>query len=310
MAQTMAIIILVITLITGIFWLFEKYKKIYINTDKKTKLSLNNYQVLQITPHWLKTTASFFPVFFMIFIIRSFIFEPFQIPSGSMIPTLLIGDFILVKKFSYEIKDPIFGFSLKNIGNPKRGDVVVFKYPLNDSLYYVKRIIGLPGDQVKYDYRNKKLTINKNFHQKSIVTYPKRIIDNFFQRTDNFDFYPKISDILKKNNNIINNYWYNFKICKENIDKVSYNILLLDNLTDKIKFYFHQKNNSIGTWKVPEENYFVMGDNRDNSADSRYWGFVPKKNLIGKATKIWFSLEKEENKWPVGIRFNRIGNIK
>lgn len=304
MAQKMAVILLVITLVTGIFWFFEKFKKkIYTTTNKKNKQPFKKKQTSQITYKYSQTIASFFPVFLIIFIIRSFIYEPFQIPSGSMMPTLLIGDFILVEKFSYGIKDPIFNLQLKNIGFPKRGDIIVFKYPLNTNLYYIKRIIGLPGDKVSYDYKNKILSINKNSSQKTIITYYNRKINSF-------RFYPIKSDILKINNNIVNNYLYTSKVSKEQINNISYNILLLNGLKDNVQFYFHQQNNPLGTWIVPKGKYFVMGDNRDNSADSRYWGFVPEENLIGKATKIWFSLEKKENKWPTDIRFKRIGNIK
>ncbi|QTM69276.1 signal peptidase I [Buchnera aphidicola (Hormaphis cornu)] len=277
---------------------------------------LNNDNLLHKKNSWIQTLVSFFPIFLITFIIRSFLYEPFQIPSGSMIPTLLVGDFILVKKFSYGIKEPISNVQIKYISTPQRGDVVVFKYPLNTHLYFIKRIIGLPGDQITYNYTNKSLNINKNCHnyifcnKQPKIAYIKNKKNSFLKKLNDCKSYPKISNILNKNNHVLLHEKNNSILYSETINNISYNILLLNNLNDYTKLYFHQFNNFIGTWDVPKRNYFVLGDNRDDSADSRYWGFVPEKNLIGKATKIWFSLKKKENQWPTAIRLYRIGNIK
>lgn len=239
-----------------------------------------------------------------IFIIRSFIYEPFQIPSGSMMPTLLIGDFILVEKFSYGIKEPITQKILMHTNSPKRGDIAVFRHPKNN-MYYIKRIIGLPGDKVTYNIHEKniKVCINyikeNNCQKKIFIQHSRKKLSNFFQKIY-FFYTPEQKKIY---NSIF------FKIAKEDIHGLKHDILLLDKKINNLNNYYKQKNMPKLTWLVPSGEYFMMGDNRDNSLDSRYWGFVPEKNLLGKATKIWMSFEKEENKWPTNIRFNRIGNI-
>ncbi|BBI01216.1 signal peptidase I [Buchnera aphidicola (Nipponaphis monzeni)] len=285
MSQFIIILLFIITLITGFFWVATKF--------------INKHLKKNIKYEYTNIIASFFPIFLIVFIIRAFIYEPFQIPSGSMIPTLLIGDFILVKKFSYGLKDPIFHTKLINFNNPKRGDIIVFRYPLNTNVLYIKRIIGLPGDNIIYNYKNKHLLIYN--HCKKYLFCNKKIIIN----------YKLQSDITKHNKFYYNPYWLHPKIFKEKIDdNLPYRILLIDQVSDSTQLYFKQSNYLSGSWVVPKNKYFVMGDNRDNSYDSRYWGFVPEENIVGKATIIWFSFKKEENKWPVGLRLNRIGKIQ
>ena len=204
-------------------------------------------------PNWITRQAiSLLPIILIVLVIRTFLFEPFKIPSGSMIPTLLIGDFILVNKYEYGLKAPVTKTQIINVSKPKRGDVAVFRYPLNDKINYIKRIIGLPGDIILIN--NKKLKINGKEIRKTQVS---------------------------------NDLPYLFT---EDIDNKK--IYILEDLSEKT---------SELKYVVPQNSYFVMGDNRDRSSDSRYWGFVPKSNLVGKASLIWFSLGEN-------IRFERIGN--
>ena len=189
--------------------------------------------------------ASLFPILFFVLIIRSFIVEPYRIPSGSMIPTLLVGDFILVKKYEYGLKLPLTNYTLIENENPKYGDVIVFQYPQDKNINYIKRVIALPGDSI--EYINKEIFVNGEKYKQTLI----------------------------KSNNIFENNSYN-------------NMLFTE--TNNIKEYKITKDPNPGqnfTYIVPKNTYFVLGDNRDNSNDSRYWGPVPKQNLIGKAFMIW-----------------------
>ena len=217
-------------------------------------------------PWWLEYTASFFPVIAAVFLLRSFVIEPFKIPSGSMIPTLQIGDFILVNKYTYGIRLPIVNKKVVELNQPQRGDVMVFRYPKDESMDYIKRVIGVPGDVVKYD--NKRLTVNGQ-----PATYAPQ------------------SDYLDGERLTYS------KQYQETLGNVSHNILndadrpAYVSGPDDFPFRENCTYNQTGfTCKVPAGHYFMMGDNRDNSADSRYWGFVPDKNIVGKAFFIWMNL--------------------
>lgn len=217
-------------------------------------------------PWWLEYTASFFPVIAAVFLLRSFVIEPFKIPSGSMIPTLQIGDFILVNKYTYGIRLPIVNKKIVELNEPQRGDVMVFRYPKDESMDYIKRVIGVPGDVVKYD--NKRLTVNgqpatyapqSDYLDGERLTYSKQ-----YQET-----------LGNVTHNILND-----------ADRPAY-----VSGPDDFPFRENCTYNQTGfTCKVPAGHYFMMGDNRDNSADSRYWGFVPDKNIVGKAFFIWMNL--------------------
>ncbi|BAP58635.1 signal peptidase I [Candidatus Tachikawaea gelatinosa] len=289
-------------MLTGIFWGINFVKsKIFLQPEKNSGL---------IT---IKSIGSFFPVLITVLIIRSFFFEPFQIPSGSMMPTLLVGDFIFVKKYLYGIKDPIFNKTIIKTGHPKRGDIVVFQSPTDKRSNYIKRVIGIPGDKIIYDNEKKELTIlRKNsadgkFCQIPIKYYDIKNENNLNQKKNNEklkDFYesPQFQNLKK---------FFDVSLKKEKINKnINHNILLLNPQTDDLKkIYSNQQTKKITTWIVPDKQYFVMGDNRDDSFDSRYWGFVPEKNLIGKAVTIWMSFKKQDKKFPTGIRLNRLGRI-
>lgn len=309
MTNIFSIILTFLTLISGIFWIFNKFKSklFFIKNKKKNKNNLKNKK-------YIKKISSLFPIFLITLIIRSFIYEPFQIPSVSMLPTLFVGDFILVKKFSYGIKDPIFQKTFFETQTPKRGDVAVFKYPKNERINFIKRIIGIPGDKIIYNYTKKQITIYSNYltlkkSKKLKINYSnKKLSEWILSFNPNFDLNIKTkthkAPISQKN--IINSIRHIEKI--ETLEKIKYKILTFPEI--KAQLFMDEDNQNQKEWIIPPKNYFVIGDNRDNSSDSRTWGFVPEKNFIGKAFFIWLSINKNENEWPTGIRINRIGKIK
>lgn len=216
-------------------------------------------------PWWLEYTASFFPVILAVFVVRSFVVEPFKIPSGSMVPTLLVGDFILVNKFDYGLRMPVTNTRLTQ-GRPlERGDVVVFRYPKDESVDYIKRVIGLPGDTVAY--QDKQLTINgKPVAETALPDYFDEERQNYAKQFE--------ESLDGRKNAILNN------PAVPPFVMGAYDYPYRDNCTY----------NSRGViCKVPPGHYFMMGDNRDNSADSRYWGFVPDQNIVGRAFFIWMN---------------------
>ena len=216
-------------------------------------------------PIWLEYTAGLFPVIAVVFFLRSFLVEPFKIPSGSMIPTLLVGDLILVNKFTYGVRLPVVHTKLFDVGLPQRGDVMVFRYPRDPSMDYIKRVVGLPGDTVAY--LNKRLTINGR---------PVALEGaGDFYDADRLSYTPQFSEKLGT---------IDHKILTE-LDKPSF-ISAVD------AFPFRERCEYVTagvTCKVPEGYYFVMGDNRENSLDSRFWGFVPESHIVGKAFFIWMN---------------------
>lgn len=222
---------------------------------------------------WLaEYSKSLFPVFFIVFFIRSFLFEPYKIPSASMLPTLKIGDYLFVSKFSYGIRLPLdWSHTIIPTGHPKKGDIVVFHWPVNPNVDFIKRVVGAPGDHISYI--NKTLTVNGKVIEKVSLG---KVYDPYFDLTHDIDQSTNKIQLYKTSNGGIEHYVYNFPWT----DSVSFKDLV-----------------------VPKGNYFVMGDDRDDSADSRYWGLVPEKNMVGKAQMIWFS--KGEGR----IRYKRIGRL-
>lgn len=258
----------------------------------------------------------------MVFIVRSFLYEPFQIPSGSMIPTLLVGDFIVVEKFAYGIKDPITNKTIIPIGKPQRGDIAVFKFPRDTRVNFIKRIVGLPGDTIIYNAESKELTIYPacEKYQQACDHFKSTALNLHYSPLKNSGwvqvfsqmqsyFYPKEqyqNGALEFNAQAVVS---NLNSRHEKLGSESHQIFSLPMTIYTTKYFYKQNDEQAGHWVVPTGHYFVMGDNRDNSEDSRFWGFVPEKNLVGRAAAIWMSFDKQPNEWPIGVRFDRIGRI-
>ena len=253
-----ALFMIVILLVTGFIWLFD----ILV-------LSKNRAAGVE-EPIVVEYAKSFFPVILVVFFVRSFIVEPFKIPSGSMMPTLLAGDYILVNKFDYGFRLPILNNTLIKMGSPSRGDVIVFHYPPDPSIDYIKRVIGLPGDKIRYE--DKHLIINgKSLEVEAVGDY----------------------DYVLSGLNMMTAKQY-----KEQLGDVKHDILIHDVMANYEADAIGAKFANNEEITVPEGHYLAMGDNRDNSSDSRVWGFVPEHNLVGKAFYIWMNFDQ----------FGRIGN--
>ncbi len=281
-----SLILLILVFISGVIWLidalfFAKNRKqkftVYlkenklseediavfrenIEAGKKAELKekvINQFETaLKINrdPGLVEYSKSFFPILFAVLFFRAFLFEPFQIPTGSMIPSLNVGDYIVVNKFSYGIRLPVTGTKVIDIGEPKRGDVMVF-VPPHDPVYYVKRVIGLPGDHVRYE--NKTLYINE------------------VEQTQ--DFLERTRDGARS-----------VKHFMEQLGEVAHDIYVSPPSPYGERAYDWM---TPGGKVIPEGYYFMMGDNRDNSSDSRTWGVVPEENIIGKAVAVWMHKE-------------------
>lgn len=257
-----AVLLTVLTLFTGVVWALDKW---LLGPRRRAAQGPVEGAMDDDKPGAIVDfSRSFFPVILIVLLLRSFVAEPFRIPSGSMIPTLLIGDFILVDKFSYGLRMPVGYWKAVDLGEPKRGDVVVFRYPLDQSKDFIKRLVGLPGDRI--EYRNKTLYINGEQ-----------------QALEPDGVYPTPGH---RAGGVVEKY-------TENLGGVRHAILI--NPSDPARD---------GYWIVPEGHYFMMGDNRDGSDDSRRWGFVPEHNLVGHAFLIWMSWDGVKNR-PA---FDRIGD--
>lgn len=248
-----ALILFILTLITGALWAVDRF---YARPKREAEAA---------EPWWVEWGASFFPVILLVFLLRSFLVEPFKIPSGSMLPTLLVGDFILVNKYTYGIRLPVINKKIIELGVPQRGDVIVFRYPPDPSLDYIKRVVGLPGDTV--EYFDKRLSLNGQ----------PVVID-------------RIGDWLDRERLVYTPHF------RENLSGVAHEILIDADAPPYVRHIlpFPMRDNCYYNaegfrCQVPPGHYFVMGDNRDNSQDSRVWGFVPDENIVGKAFFIWFN---------------------
>ncbi len=280
-----ALILFVLTCVTFLFWVAERWKFLperrrraeeaarRFEADNREAIDRGDATVIDERnrlserilrqPWWLEYTAGLFPVIAVVFLLRSFLFEPFRIPSGSMLPTLHIGDFILVNKFDYGIRLPVTNTKIIPVGSPERGDVVVFKYPMDTQVDYIKRVVGLPGDTVAY--RDKVLYVN-GVEQKQ--TGSRDFVDDSTMIT-----LEERDEQLGEVNHLIAR------------DGRRPSWVPLQGILRKEKSCDYNERGFVCT--VPEGHYFMMGDNRDNSEDSRYWGFVPDEDLVGRAVLIW-----------------------
>ena len=283
-----SLLLFVLTIVTMVYWLAERFwfaparaaaAEALTRQDGQRRAELSKLGIsrvdgdvaaaresLLIQPWWLDWTAGLFPVILVVFLLRSFLFEPFKIPSGSMIPTLLVGDLILVNKFQYGIRLPVTGTKLFANKDPQRGDVMVFHYPIDPRIDYIKRVVGVPGDEV--NYTNQTLSINGQ-----VVS--EQAVGDFYDE-DSLRYAPKFS---------------------EKLGAVSHGILvdpkrasIYRPMDGFVNFRDNCRYSAEGvTCKVPAGHYFMMGDNRDNSQDSRYWGFVPDANIVGRAFMVWMN---------------------
>ena len=248
-----ALILFLLLLASGLLWVIDRY------------FARRRRAADAPPPWWVEYGASFFPVILVVFGLRSFVVEPFKIPSGSMIPTLLVGDFILVNKWTYGIRLPVINRKILAVNEPRRGDVMVFRYPADPSLDYIKRVVGLPGDRV--EYLDKRLRING-----TEVTISEA---GNYLHPDRLYYSPRYA---------------------EKLGEVEHAVLIereAPAFVAQVMQYPYRENcvySSAGVrCTVPEGHYFVMGDNRDASSDSRVWGFVPDANIVGRAFFIWFN---------------------
>lgn len=258
--MTFALILFVLLVVTGAIWLLDRFllRGQRAQTDKQ--------------PWWVEYSISFFPVILAVFLLRSFVVEPFKIPSGSMIPTLHVGDFILVNRYTYGLRLPIINKKIVEINQPQRGDVMVFHFPNDPSVDYIKRVIGLPGDEIIY--RDKRLWVNGKLQA--------------VERDGDYNY-------VESGLNFVHTERY-----RETLDGREHSILINP---ERIQIHlngverfpqYEQCRYSEREMRctVPAGNYFMMGDNRDNSRDSRYWGFVPDELVVGKAFFIWMNFDE------------------
>lgn len=283
-----ALILFVLTVFTGIIWCLDvfylarqrrvranvalaeydarhaKLKADGIRADDSGRAAIEADLLKQ--PTWIEYSGSFFPVIALVFVLRSFLYEPFKIPSSSMVPTLVAGDLILVNKFTYGIRLPVINRKVVEMNSPQRGDVMVFKFPKDTSLDYIKRVVGIPGDKISY--KNKRLSVNgKELAYRQLPDYLNEEHLNYsrqFEETLNGTPHRILTD--ERSPSYVPN---------------------PDHFTGRERCNYNTEG---FTCTVPSGHYFVMGDNRDNSLDSRYWGFVSDQHIVGKAFFIWMNL--------------------
>ena len=242
-----SLVLVIATAVTGVIWAGYVLWEARINPAEET-VDGNDEQIRRPAPTVVEYARSFFPVLLIVLLVRSFLYEPFRIPSSSMVPTLLVGDFIFVNKYKYGLRLPVTNMKIISLGEPQRGDVVVFKLPADPSMNYIKRLVGLPGDQITY--RNKRLSVNGEL--------VPLIQEGPYEGKD-----PAGANRAT-----------------EQLGEVRHDVLLMP-----------RQLSLEGTFTVPQGHFFMMGDNRDNSRDSRYpgVGFIPEENVVGKAVRIWMN---------------------
>ncbi|WP_292950020.1 MULTISPECIES: signal peptidase I [unclassified Neptuniibacter] len=262
-----ALILVALTFVSGLVWFYDKISLKPKRTEKlndaraKVEGELPEEVLTEINREsgWVDTGRSMFPVLLVVLVLRSFLVEPFQIPSGSMLPTLKIGDFILVNKFHYGLRLPVLNTKIVSMNDPERGDVIVFKFPEKPTINYIKRVVGLPGDVIRY--QGKTLYINGEPQKQTLLAQlppsnPKQLL------------------------------------MSEDLDGVQHQIY-----KDVIRPAQNME------WVVPKGHYFMVGDNRDNSNDSRYWGFVSEDLLVGKAFAVWMH-------WPAFLSVPSFSDVR
>lgn len=242
----LTLILVLVLLFSAVIWGLDRF---VLRRRRKAR----GEDPLAPQPWFIDLPRSLFPVLFVVVAIRSFVVEPFQIPSGSMLPTLKIGDFIAVNKFAYGVRLPVLNTKILPVGMPQRGDVIVFRYPVNPSQHFIKRVIGVPGDRLHYE--NRTLTINGQEVPKSLIA-------------------------AQASDDPYNQLW------RETLGGVEHDLYV----NPVAHFRDSELETKVqGPWDivVPEGRYFAMGDNRDNSQDSRFWGFVPEENIVGRTFAVW-----------------------
>ncbi len=294
-----ALLLFLATAVSGIYWMAEQFfylprrRAAALKLDEQQSQRLHDLKQQGITvqddnaafinsraeilkqPWWIDWTAGLFPVILAVFILRSFLFEPFKIPSGSMIPTLHVGDLILVNKFHYGIRLPVINYKLTQGTPVNRGDVMVFRFPPKPSLDYIKRVVGVPGDKIAY--LNKVLTINGQPVSK--VAVPEFFDADNMRYSLQFEENMPIGSAPVEMSNLR-------KHRLLNDDKTPNFVSGIDDFAFKENCIYSMEGLEC---TVPAGHYFMMGDNRDNSLDSRYWGFVPDNNIVGKAFFVWMN---------------------
>ena len=283
-----SLLLFILTSVTSVFWLAERFRFAPARAAAAQKLEQQDTtrraelaklgidkvdgnvaqakEPMLMQPWWLDWTAGLFPVILIVFLLRSFLFEPFKIPSGSMIPTLLVGDLILVNKFHYGVRLPVINKKIIDNHDPQRGDVMVFRYPVDPRQDYIKRVVGIPGDEVVF--QNQALTINGK-------PVPLKSLGDFYDE-DSLRYEPQFSEALGEGEH---------KLLVNPKRQAYYG-------PDPKSFPMHENCRYTAegvSCKVPAGHYFMMGDNRDNSMDSRYWGFVPEANIVGRAFFVWMN---------------------
>ncbi len=254
MTFSLELILVLATLVTGVIWLVWAVLRRWMSLERRQQM-----------PWYVDYSRSFFPVLLIVLVLRSFVAEPFRIPSGSMMPTLLVGDFILVNKFSYGVRLPVTRSVILETGSPERGDVAVFKYPRNPAEDYIKRVVGIPGDLI--EFRDRTLYVNGEPQRlEEVGTYEG--VGSGRMMTDATVF-------------------------REHLGDTPHQILM-----------WERAPGMSGSVRVPEGHYFMVGDNRDNSNDSRMWGFVSEDLLVGRALFIWLNWDYNGGHWD----FSRVGN--
>jgi signal peptidase I len=284
-----SLLLFLLTLVTALFWFAERWRFAparqaaadrFETEHAQRRTELQRQGIAQVDgpdlvatrerllaqPWWLDWTAGLFPVILVVFVLRSFLFEPFKIPSGSMIPTLQVGDLILVSKFHYGVRLPVINTKIIDNHAPVRGDVIVFRYPLDTRIDYIKRIVGLPGDQV--EYRGQRLFLNGR-------EVPVKSLGDYYDE-DSMRMAPRYTEQLTERGHDI--------LVEPQRPSFFRPLEGFDRFRDNCRYSAEGV-----ACTVPAGHYFVMGDNRDNSQDSRYWGFVPENNIVGRAFFVWMN---------------------